>query len=77
LTYLRLMTRGAERRRRAGLSRASSRLRNASQPGLLRACWSGGESARVGEGLAGDPQRGSEADSVGIVAGVGGGLGHQ
>ena len=40
--------------------------------GVLR-----GESALVGEGLAGDPQCGDEADSVGVVAGVGGGVGHQ
>ena len=36
-----------------------------------------GESARVGEGLAGDPERGNEADRVGVVSGMGGGLGHQ
>lgn len=36
-----------------------------------------GKSARVGEGLASDPQGCDEADSVWVVPGVGGGLGHQ
>ena len=39
--------------------------------------WSGGEIARVGDGPSGDPQRGGEADPVGVVAGVAGGVGHQ
>ena len=77
LGIFRLMTRGAERCRLAGLSRASSRWRNASPPGLSRPCWSGGERARLGEGLAGDPQCGDETDPVRVVSGVGGCLGHQ
>src|SRR5680860_1236871 len=71
------MTRGAERSRRAGLSRPMSRWRKNSQPGLSRPWWSGGKSAQMGQGLPGDPQRGDEADSVRVVPGVGGGLGHQ
>ena len=35
------------------------------------------KSALVGEGLAGDPQGGDEADPVGVVPGVGGRVGHQ
>ena len=31
----------------------------------------------MGEGLAGDAQRGDEADAVGVVSGVSGGFGHQ
>ena len=77
LDILRLMTRGAVRLRRAGLRRPMSRWRKYSQPGLSRPCWSGGKSARVGEGLPGDPQRGHEADPVRVVPAVGGGLGHQ
>ena len=36
-----------------------------------------GKGVRVGEGLPGDPQRGDEGDAVRVVAGVGGGLGHE
>ncbi len=49
LGILRLMTRGATRGRRAGLSRRSSRRRNINQPGPARLSagfWSGGKSAR-------------------------------
>ena len=74
---LRLMTRGAERGRRAGVSRLSNRRRNDNQPGVSRPCWSGGKIARVGEGLPGDPERGDEADPVRVASGVGSGLGHQ
>ena len=76
LGILRLMTRGAERRRRAGLRRAISRCRKVSQS-RSGAMSSGGKGALVGDGLAGDPERGDEADPVRVVAGVLGGVGHQ
>src|SRR5699024_11416256 len=71
------MTRGLVRSRRAGLSRRSRRRRNSSQPGLSRAGASGGKSARLGDGGSGDPQRGDEAEAVGISGVVGGGLAHE
>src|ERR1035437_9935240 len=76
LGILRLMTRGAARRRRAGLRRAISRRRKVSQRRSL-ALSSGGESALVRHGLAGDPERGDEADPVRVLAAVLGGVGHQ
>src|SRR5450756_772292 len=76
LGILRLMTRGAARLRRTGLRRAISRRRKVSQRRSL-ALSSGGKSAPVRHGLAGDPERGDEADPVRVVAGVLGGVGHQ
>ena len=63
------------RRRRAGLRRAISRRRKVSQ--RCSAALSSGKSALVRHGLAGDPERGDEADPVRVVAGVVGGVGHQ
>ena len=77
LVYFLFTTRGAERRRRTGLSRRRSRWRKPSQPEPSWPRWSGGKGARVGDGLAGDPQCGDEADPVGVVPGVCRGLGHQ
>src|SRR5665811_140399 len=76
LGILRLMTRGAERRRRAGLRRLISRRRKVSQS-RSGAMSSGGKGALVGHGLAADPERGDEADAVRVVAGMRGGVGHQ
>ena len=42
-----------------------------------RALHRGGKGALRGDGLASDPQGGGEADPVGVVAAVCGGLGHQ
>src|SRR5674476_896587 len=70
------MTRGAERRRRAGLRRLISRRRKVSQS-RSGAMSSGGKGALVGHGLAADPERGDEADAVRVVAGMRGAAGHQ
>lgn len=77
LTYLRFTTRGAERSRRGGLSLWSRRRRKSRHPGVSRSWSSGGKSARVGEGLAGDAEGGDEADAVWIMARVSRCLGHQ
>src|SRR5271163_2164953 len=77
LDILRLSTRGAERWRRAGVRRSSSRRRKARQWRSGVSGWSGGESALLGDGLACDAQRGGETDAVGVVSGMFGGLGHQ
>ena len=74
---LRLMTRGAARLRRAGLIRLVSRRRNTFHSLSPPSGSSGGEVALVGDGLAGDAQGGDEADPVGVVAGVLGGLRHE
>jgi hypothetical protein len=78
LTYhfdiLRLTTRGAARRRRAGFSRRMSMRTNPSQPAWSP--WpSGGESARLGDGLTDYPQRGHKRDPVRVEALPRGGLG--
>ena len=77
LTYLRLMTLGLARARRLGLRREMRRRRKVSQ--LRWQAWgsSGGKVALVGDGLAGDPQCGDEADPVWVVPGVQGCLAHQ
>src|SRR5665647_1057680 len=77
LGILALMTRGAARRRRAGLRRAISRRRKVSHRAPPASLSSGGKSALVRHGLAGDPERGDEADPVRVVAAVPGGVGHQ
>src|SRR5450759_5073241 len=71
------MTLWAVRARRAGLSRPRRRRRNPSRPGSSGSCRSGGKGARVGDGLAGDPQRGDEADPVRVVPAVVGCLDHE
>ena len=54
-----------------------SRRRKVSQLRLLASGSSGRKITLVGDGLAGDPQRGHEADPVRVVPGVGGCLGHE
>src|SRR5271155_5549270 len=77
LDILRLSTRGAERWRRAGVRRSSSRRRKARQWRSGGSGGAGGGSALLGDGLACDAQRGGETDAVGVVSGMFGGLGHQ
>src|SRR4051812_16798403 len=76
LDILRLITRGADRRRRIGLRRSRMRRSTACQCASAAPRRSGGEGALLGDGLAHDAQRGGEADSVGVMAAVLCGLGH-
>lgn len=80
LVYFRLITRGADRRRRTGFSRARSRLRNVRHSAGDEGSsveGSRGKSALLGDRLTHDPQGRGEADPVRVVSGVLGGFGHQ
>jgi len=76
LGILRLMTRGADRRRRIGLRRSRMRRSTACQCAWAAPRWSGGKSALLGDGLTHDAQGGDEADPVGVVSAVLCGLCH-
>jgi len=77
--YLRFTTRGAERCRRLGFSRARSRARNVRHiDGRSLGSWVlRGESTLLGDRLAHDPQGGGEADPVGVVPCMLSGVSHQ
>jgi hypothetical protein len=75
--YLRLITRGLERGRRPGLRRRASQPMARRQSASTASASRGGKVALMGDGAAGDPQGGDEADVVGVTAGMLGGVGHQ
>src|SRR5665647_1520503 len=77
LVYLRLTTRGLARGLRRGRSRRMSSPMAWRQRRRMVLSASGGKSALLGDGPAGDAQCGDERDTVRVAAGVVGGVEHQ